>query len=199
MWVLHACVPWSAYVLALWCYVDERSVFQVSAVLWIDRDTASEWLWLILLYPLSPLTRGWEKRLQRGREADWEEQGTCLMWVNGCRVTKQGATLEESGKIRRRERRKDAKETREQTVRRTDRWFNGSLIKDVNEQWLTTNEGWKAVLADRLKERGNTKCRLYLLSNIKQGLSSSRWWERRRWITIIHTFPWSSLKKKKNY
>ncbi len=40
-------------------------------------------------------------------------------------------------------------EKREQTVRQTDRWFNSGLIKDVNEQCLTTNERWEAVLTDR--------------------------------------------------
>lgn len=43
----------------------------------------------------------------------------------------------------------DEEEKREQTVRQTDRWFNGGLIKDVNEQCLTTNERWEAVLTDR--------------------------------------------------
>lgn len=57
-------------------------------------------------------------------------------------MTKQGATLEENGKIRRHKKRTDKKEKREQTVKQTDSWFNSSLIKDVNEQCLTTNEGW---------------------------------------------------------
>lgn len=64
-------------------------------------------------------------------------------------MTKQGATLEENGEIRKDEKRTDEEEKREQTVRQTDRWFNGSLIKDVNEQCLTTNERWEAVLTDR--------------------------------------------------
>lgn len=57
-------------------------------------------------------------------------------------MTKQGPTVEENGKIRRHEMRTDKRETREQTVRQTDRWFNSGLIKDVNEQCLTSNEGW---------------------------------------------------------
>lgn len=71
VWVLCVYVPCPVYVLAVrWC-VDERSVFQASAVQWIDRYTASEWLWLTLLCSLSPLTRGWEQRVHRGREGDW--------------------------------------------------------------------------------------------------------------------------------
>lgn len=64
--LVRSCVS-ALCVLAAWWYVDEQSVFQASAVLWIDRDTASEWLWLTLLYSLTPLTRGWGERVQRGR------------------------------------------------------------------------------------------------------------------------------------
>lgn len=64
-------------------------------------------------------------------------------------MTKQGATLDENGAIWRDERRTDMEERREPTVRQTDRWFNCCLIKDVNGQCLTTNEGWEAVLTDR--------------------------------------------------
>lgn len=63
----------------------------------------------------------------------------------------------ENGEIWRDERRTDTEERREQTVRQTDRWFNCGLIKDVNEQCLTTNEGWEAVLPDRRMERGTHK------------------------------------------
>lgn len=45
-------------VFATCRYVDEESVFQDSAVLWIDKDTVSEWLWLTLLYSrLTPLSQ----------------------------------------------------------------------------------------------------------------------------------------------
>ena len=64
-------------------------------------------------------------------------------------MTKLAAKLDENGGIRRDKRRTDEEEKGDQTVRQTDRWFNGSLIKDVNEQCLTTNERWEAVLPDR--------------------------------------------------
>lgn len=47
----------------------------------------------------------------------------------------------------------DEMENREQTVRQTDRWFNRGLIKDVNDQCLTANEGWETVLTDRFRRR----------------------------------------------
>lgn len=66
VWVL--CVVCLVSMLAAWWYVDEESMFQASAVLWIDRDTASEWLWLTLLYSPTPLTRAGRRECRkRGR------------------------------------------------------------------------------------------------------------------------------------
>lgn len=47
-------------------------------------------------------------------------------------------------------------EMREQTLTQTDRWFNCSLIEDVNEQCLTTNEGWEAVLTGKWDSKVHT-------------------------------------------
>lgn len=64
-------------------------------------------------------------------------------------MTKWRATLDENGEMRMDKKRTDVEEKNSQTARQTDRWFNSGLIKDVNEQCLTTNEGWEAVLTDR--------------------------------------------------
>lgn len=67
----------------------------------------------------------------------------------GAGRAERGAARDEIGAMLRDEARTGEEERRKQTERQTDRWFNSGIIKDVNEQCLTTNEGWETVLADR--------------------------------------------------
>ena len=138
---------WGDYVPGLHCAVN--------------RHRYSFWMAVInsIVLSLPPQEDEGSECRERGRERDWGKQGTCLMWEYRCRAIRWGAALDENGEIRGGGgKRADEEAKTDQTVRQADGCFDGGLIKDINEQCLTTNERREAVLTDRWMESSTHKC-----------------------------------------